>query len=457
MATGAAMFGLGMVVTSAGVAAHSLPLLYLGNAVCGLGYGCAYTPPLQALMDWFPDRRGLASGVVIAGFGSGALVFTPAINLLSAQLCVLPTQVAAAAAGAQQLVHCTAADLARLPYPDLSPGSYLVSSGDTGLGPSLAVLAGLYSALILCSALSIARPPPGYSPPGRSPAPAPGPAAGGGGNVPVEAVLGTPQFWLLFTTATLLATGGMSLMSVASPLVQEVFTAALPHLVTPAFASAYVMALSVANLSGRVVWAAVSDRIGRRATFHLLCLSSVPLYLAIPRLISGCVSDPASPLAPLYLTGFCASSFLAVTIMGGVFSVLPPYEADLYGSKYVGAIHGKFLPFSTIRGIIGPAILLNLRSREEARSIDEILTRVDPEVFKSLTGEELSAAQHLLETKSLTLSKLVTVLPPDMPDPSPFLYDSTMYTMAGLAACSAILHYYVKPVDKKYFEIKQKS
>merc|ERR1719341_1209885 len=156
------------------------------------------------------------------------------------------------------------------------------------------------------------------------------------------------------------------------------------------------MALSVANLSGRLVWASVSDKIGVRATFHLLCLSSVPLYASLPSLITGCVSsDPASSLAPLYLTGFCVSSFLAVTIMGGVFSVLPPYEADLYGSKYVGAIHSKFLPFSTVRGIIGPAIFLHLRSKEESRSMD---------------------------------------------------------TMAGLAACSALLHFYVKPVDRKYFE-----
>ena len=77
---------------------------------------------------------------------------------------------------------------------------------------------------------------------------------------------------------------------------------------------------------------------------------------------------------------------------------------------------------------------------------------VQPEKFKSLTGEDISAAQSLIEAKTLTLSKLVTILPPDMTDPSPFLYDSTMYTMAGLAACSALLHYYVKPVDRKYFE-----
>ena len=447
MATGSLMFGSGMMMASVGVTTHNLLLLYLGNVVSGVGYGCAYTPPLQVLMDWFPDKRGLASGVVIAGFGSGALPFTSLINSLAAKLCVLPTLVSTGEAG--QHVLCTASDLARLPYPDLSPGLYLVGSGNTGLGTSLAVVAALYSSLMLTSALTIARPPPGYCPRGYS-API---TATSGLNVPVENVLKTPQFWLLFSTATLLATGGMGIMSVASPLVQEVFTPALPLLVTPAFASAYVMALSVANLSGRVVWASVSDKIGRRATFHLLCLSSVPLYASLPSLITGCVSsDPASSLAPLYLTGFCVSSFLAVTIMGGVFSVLPPYEADLYGSKYVGAIHSKFLPFSTVRGIIGPAIFLHLRSREESRSIDTILRSMDPEKFKSLTGEEISAAQSLIEAKSLTLSKLVTILPPDIQDPSPFLYDSTMYTMAGLAACSAILHFYVKPVDRKYFE-----
>ena len=446
MATGSLMFGSGLMLASVGVTTHSLPLLYLGNVVCGIGYGCAYTPPLQVLMDWFPDKRGLASGVVIAGFGSGALLFTPLINSLAAKFCVLPKLVCPDAAG--QLVLCTASDLSRLPYPDLSPGLYLVGSGNTGVGTSLAVVAALYSSLILTSALTISRPPSGFCPPGYS-VPA---SSASSLNVPVENVLKTPQFWLLFSTATLLATGGMAIMSVASPLVLEVFTPVLPLLVTPTFASAYVMALSVANLSGRVVWASVSDKIGRRTTFHLLCLSSVPLYASIPILINGCVSDPASPMAPLYLAGFCVSSFLAVTIMGGVFSVLPPYEADLYGSKYVGAIHGKFLPFSTVRGIIGPAIILHLRSKEESRSVDTILRSIDPEMFKSLTGEDISAAQSLIEAKSLTLSKLVTILPPDITDPSPFLYDSTMYTMAGLAACSALLHYYVKPVDRKYFE-----
>ena len=83
MMAGSLMFGGGMMVTSSGILLHNISLLYLGNVLCGVGYGCAYTPPLQALMEWFPDKKGLASGLVIAGFGSGALVFTPVINTLS--------------------------------------------------------------------------------------------------------------------------------------------------------------------------------------------------------------------------------------------------------------------------------------------------------------------------------------------------------------------------------------
>ena len=444
MIMGSLMFGTGMITTSLGIMTHSLPLLYLGNVISGVGYGCAYTPPLQALIDWFPDKKGLASGLVIAGFGSGALFFTPAVNSLASYFSVMPAAVTASSAAAGQLVQCTAGDLSRLPYPDLSPGLYMVSSGSSGLGLSLAVLGCVYSLLMLTSALSIARPPLNHQVPGFSALKTQVSSM----NVPVDNVLSTPQFWLLFSTATLLASGGMALMSVASPLVQDVFSSSLPAIVTPAFASAYVMTLSVANLSGRVFWAAISDKIGTRNTFNILSLSSVPLYASIPWLISGCVQEKSV----LYLSGFCVSSFLAVSIMGGVFSTMPPYEADLYGSKYVGANHGKFLPYSTIRGIAGPGLLLHLRNSEESRIVDEILKTVDPEVFLSQTGQSIEMASAMIESKTLTLSKLVSMLPPGTTDPSIFLYDSTMYSMAGLAVCASLLHYAIKPVDQKYFE-----
>ena len=89
-----------------------------------------------------------------------------------------------------------------------------------------------------------------------------------------------------------------------------------------------------------------------------------------------------SPAAPLYFIGFCATTFLAITAMGGVFSVLPPYEAELYGPKYLGAIHARFLPFSTVRGIAGPWLILGLRGREERQAAQDLLARADPEAFR---------------------------------------------------------------------------
>ena len=137
MATGAFFFGSGLAVTAAGIASHNLPLVYTGNVLAGLGYGTAYTPPIQALINWFPDKKGLASGIVIGGFGSGALFFTPAINALSQKFSVLPTYlgqsvetvvesgrqyIKMASGELQEVVYATASDLAKLPYPDLAEG-----------------------------------------------------------------------------------------------------------------------------------------------------------------------------------------------------------------------------------------------------------------------------------------------------------------------------------------------
>jgi len=343
MASGALMFGLGLSVAGLGVSNHSLPLLYTGNVICGIGYGCAYTPPLQTMLDWFPDRRGLASGLVIAGFGSGALAFTPLVQNICQRLAATPhflgsnlttslgpggELLASVGGELHEVVLCTSSDLSLLPLSGLMPGYYLVGSGNTGVAGSLLVLAALYTSVIGVSAMAIRRPPMGYTVTGQTSA---SPLTSKA--VPPSAVMATPQYWLLFSTASLLATGGMALMSVASPMMQEVFSPSLPHLVTPAAASAYLMSLAVANLSGRVVWAAITDRIGSRNTFHLLCFGSVPLFLSLPPLMSMAVSETNSSLASLALAGFCVNSFLAVSIMGGVFSCLPPYEAELYGSR----------------------------------------------------------------------------------------------------------------------------
>merc|ERR1719402_1108496 len=101
-------------------------------------------------------------------------------------------------------------------------------------------------------------------------------------NVHVDNWFKTHKFRLLLTTSTLLCTGGMGLMSVAKPMIQNVFTGSMPLLVTSSFASSYLMVLALGNLVGRIGWAAVSDRIGRRSTFNVFTLGAIPLYVSLP-------------------------------------------------------------------------------------------------------------------------------------------------------------------------------
>lgn len=244
----------------------------------------------------------------------------------------------------------------------------------------------------------------------------------------------------------------MGLMSVAKPMIQNVFTGAMPLLVTSSFASSYLMTMALGNLAGRLGWAAISDKIGRRNTFHCFTLGAIPIFASLPYFITQCVTDPTGPLAPYYLAGFCGSTVAAITVMGGTFAVLPAYEADLYGPKYVGPIHGMFLLAATISTIVGPAILLNLRKMAEADALKDLLSKVDPALFAEKFGAGIADAPTLIEAKTLTISKLMTIMPNGTVDPSPFLYNNTMYTMAGLVSVGAALHFLVRPVDKKYFE-----
>merc|ERR1719308_142977 len=463
LACGGLLYGSGFGVAALGVNTHNIGLMYFGNLLCGIGYGAAYTPPIQACLDWFPDRKGLASGIVIAGFGSGALFFTPMMNFLTNKFCAMPTylgnnldivveggkQFARIGGELQEVVYATAGESLKLPYEGLVEGFYLVGSGNTGVSSALAAIGAIYAATIVSSSMLIRRPAAGYLPAGYTP---PTIQSGMGSNVHVDNLFKTPQFWLLFTTSTLLATGGMGLMSVAKPMIQSVFADSMPALATTAFASAYLMSLAAGNVGGRLAWAAISDKIGRRKTFHIYTLGSVPIFGCLPYLINQCVSNPIGSLAPVYLAAFCGSTVAAISILGGTFAVLPAYEADLYGPKYVGAIHGRFLLAATVSTILGPGLLLNLRKISENAAIQDLLSKVDPNKFQAAFGADISSAPTLIEAKTLTISKLMTIMPEGTVDPSPFLYNSTMYTMAGLVGVGAMLHFLVRPVNQKYFE-----
>jgi len=395
LAASACSFGGGFMLGAAGIYFHSLPLLYVGYGVLGgTGIGLAYTPPVATLMQWFPDKKGIASGLTIAGFGSGALLFTPAVQYLMKYFAQMPTYLGPSSDFVQkvssgklyveingsdvEVVLAGAAELAKLPY-SLSEGLYIVGTGSTGAAEALAVMGATYFAIIMSSALTLKAPHPKYieataaALSASSTVTAPVVVH----NVSLEEAMKAPQFYLLGTTFFCLATGGMGMFSVAKPMMSEVFSSALPTIVTSAFASNFLLMLSTGNLGiiihcltssdttnnitvdyidrclgGRLGWAAISDVIGRRGVFTIFTVGSIPLYLFLPTLVENVVSTGSS--LPLY--GFCISAALAVSAMGGVFAILPAYEADLFGTQFVGAIHGRMLLFSSAAALAGKCL-----------------------------------------------------------------------------------------------------
>ena len=166
------------------------------------------------------------------------------------------------------------------------------------------------------------------------------------------------QCWLY---PHLLLSPGLGLIGVAKPLMSEVFGGTLPNIVTAAFASSFILMLSVGNLSGRLAWAAISDKIGRPLTFHIFTFGSIAIYASLPTIIQQVVQNQSVAS----LGAFCGLSVFAISIFGGVYSLLPAYESDLFGPKYVGANHGKMLLFSSTAALLGPSTFLYLRSASE--------------------------------------------------------------------------------------------
>jgi MFS family permease len=454
-------FGGGLALSGLGTYMHNLPLIYLGFGIfSGTGLGLAYTPPIQALIEWFPDKKGVASGLTIMGFGSGALFFVPATNYLSQKFSKLPLYLGDAVTTtlkdgrlfaevdgtSSEVVYATASDLAKIGYSSLSEGYYLVGSGSTGAAATLATMGAVYCAILMTSAMTLKRPHPDYSPPGYV---APVVAGGGGAfNVHVDEVMKTPQFYCLATTLFCLASGGMGLISVCKPLMTETFGSLLPTIVTASFASTYIMIISLGNLGGRIGWGVMSDFTGRPFVFNMFTLGSAGLYLSFPWLVKYVVDTrDAMPLAL-----FCGSTALAISFMGGCYAILPAYESDLFGTKYVGANHGRMLLASSAAAVVGPSLIIALRNMGEKSSIMDLLKHVDPVRFQQKFGIDISHVDELVATKTVTISKLMDLVPATVPDPTPFMYNTSFYAMAGLMAVAAAAHLAVRPVDPKFYE-----
>jgi MFS family permease len=307
----ACCWGGGFFLSALGVYTHQIWLLWIGSGViggCGLGLG--YISPVSTLIKWFPDRRGMATGLAIMGFGGGAMIGTPL---------------------AERLMRMFAT-------PD-----------SVGVWQTFCVMGALYFTAMIAGAFGYRLPSAGWSPDGATRA-----AAAGGRYVPVAVAWKTRQFWLLWAVLCLNVSAGIGILGMASPMIQEMFR----DRVTPAAAAGFAGLLSLFNIVGRIFWASLSDLLGRRATYAVFFVLGALLYASVP------VVGAAGALAA-FVAVFC----VALTMYGGGFAAIPAYLADLFGTQQVGAIHGRLLTAWSTAGVLGPVLVNYLREFQIARGV----------------------------------------------------------------------------------------
>ena len=174
----------------------------------------------------------------------------------------------------------------------------------------------------------------------------------------------TPQFYLLWIVLCFNVTAGIGVLGVAKTMLSEIFGPTLPNIVTPHSPATFVLMISVFNMLGRFFWSSLSDYWGRKRTYAVYFLLGIPLYLSIPFWASRQSADPSL----VWLVGFYAATMVIFTLYGGGFATIPAYLADLFGSRFVGGIHGRLLTAWSTAGVIGPWVITSLREHSLASS-----------------------------------------------------------------------------------------
>lgn len=459
----ACCWGGGYIIGGMGILSHQLWLLYLGYGViggCGLGLG--YVSPVSTLIRWFPDRRGMAAGMAIMGFGGGAMIGTPlkeyfirlfyrAPDFLGAVTDVeLVTQAgrrfAEISGGLQEVVVVGASEVRNMTVPG-PEGVYLVNSGASGVAETFFVLGLIYLAVMLVAAFSYRLPAEGWKPEGwEEPAEEKRDALISGNDVDIDQALKTPQFYQLWVVLCLNVTAGIGVLGVARTMITEIFGTTLPDIVDASFAATYVVMISAFNMMGRFIWASASDYIGRRNTYWIFFVLGIVLYLSVPFAAQQVSASPSV----VWLVYFYAATMIIFTMYGGGFATIPAYLADIFGTRYVGGIHGRLLTAWSTAGVLGPLAITSLRQNSVDSAIGELMTTIDPAAFLAQFGAPVDQLQLLVEQNSVTIARLMEIAPVGTIDPTSGLYNSTMVLMAALLAVALVSNALMRPVDAKH-------
>ena len=468
--TAAFLWGGGFIIGSIGILTHQLWLIYLGYGVfggCGLGLG--YVSPVSTLIRWFPDRRGMATGMAIMGFGGGAMIGAPLKRYLLEYYAKAPEYLGvesavsliteggrrfAEVAGEKiEVVVASASEAAQMAIPG-DAGVYVVGTGNTGATGAFITLGIIYFIVIMVAAFQYRVPqegwvPKGYKPPSKEESQAKMKTLN---NVHINQAIKTPQFYQLWIVLCFNVSAGIGVIGVAKTMMSEIFGSApagteLASIVTAGFAGTYVLMISVFNMCGRIIWASLSDYIGRKNTYHCFFVIGTLLYLSIPFTANAVSIDPKI----MYLVMFYAATMIIFTMYGGGFATIPAYLADMFGTMHVGGIHGRLLTAWSTAGVIGPVAIAELRGISVTNSLNDLITKIDPGKFLDKFGAPMSQLEELVGAKTVTISKLMEIAPAGTVDPTPSLYNSTMYAMAGLLIIAFFANLLIKPVNKKHF------
>ena len=439
-----------------------LYLLYLGYGVIGgIGLGLGYVSPVSTLIRWFPDRRGMATGMAIMGFGGGAMIAKLSIDKLLETFYKAPEYLGEASsleliteAGRRfveisgnltEVVVVTANDIAKMIVPS-DPGVYIVGTGSSGASETFLFLGIVYFLVMTIAAFSYRVPAENWKPEGWTPPKDATKSMITQNHVHIDQALKTPQFYFLWIVLCFNVTAGIGVIGVAKTMMIEIFTPSLPSIVTASFAGTYVLMISVFNMIGRIFWASMSDYIGRKTTYFIFFTLGILLYLSIPYSARAVSIDPTVT----YLLMFYGASMIIFTMYGGGFATIPAYLADIFGTRYVGGIHGRLLTAWATAGVLGPVAITQLRQNSLESAIFDLANKISPEKFIEIYGDSVDNLANLVKQKTVTISNLMQHMPEGTVNPSATLYNTTMFAMAGLLAVAWISNWLIGPVDKKH-------
>jgi MFS family permease len=328
--TGVILWGVANILAGLGVRSLGAPWMYLTYGIAGgLGLGIGYVTPVAAVAKWFPDRRGLGTGMVVMGFGLGAFIYN---NVLKA--------IGPFAAMATEAGKVLAARSAGTHGAVLSPGSVgTLTSTFIWSGIVFAVLGGICASFLRNPG---AAPVPVASAAAGTPAAVPA-ARAAAVDYPPSQALRSLQFWELWFMLFLNVTAGILFISNAVPIMRELTGAA------PATALAIYGFIALFNGLGRFFWGAVSDKIGRNWAY-LLIYGTQALIFAV---VGG-----------IHALALVTILFAVVLLdYGGGFGTMPSFTADYFGTKYMGVNYGWILTAWGVAGVVGPIFVALVKDR----------------------------------------------------------------------------------------------